>query len=439
MPPLPRNDPNSFMKISKIEIKNIGPVEDVSVNVDKPLLLFYGDIQQGKSTLLNAIRWACGGSFPDDIIRHGADEAGIKITTDNGSITRTFYRAKDGSTKARTIQFVRDGSVVGGATEELKKLLNPFVVDQDFLISKSNPERARYFAQLFGITNAHKAEIQTLQNAAADLRSELRGFGDLVSEPEPVLIDTTAVLAEAAKRRSDHAAAVAAADKQNADAETRANSRNNAIASHDQRLIQITALQKQIAELESANTRGQQYLAEFPSLPLAPVPSPLDTSDLDAKITQAAVAAALRKTWEANEARIKLKATKTTALAEKEAAIDKLREKQLAELKEKNDSLGVPMLAFKSDGDFTYDGTASDMLSTSQLMNLSQALSSLYPAGLSVGLVDRAESLGTSVFALVERAKASDLNILATVVGERPATVPEEVGVFIVAAGKVTA
>jgi hypothetical protein len=77
------------------------------------------------------------------------------------------------------------------------------------------------------------------------------------------------------------------------------------------------------------------------------------------------------------------------------------------------------------------------MLSGSQIMRLSEELSNLYPKDLGIGLIDRAESLGKSVFLLIDRAKEEDKTILATVVGERPAEVPEEVGVWIVEKGEV--
>ena len=77
------------------------------------------------------------------------------------------------------------------------------------------------------------------------------------------------------------------------------------------------------------------------------------------------------------------------------------------------------------------------MLSTSQIMRLSSLLSAKYPPGFGVDLIDRAESLGRSVFEFVERAKAENKTILAAVVGERPAEAPAEVGVYIVEKGKV--
>jgi hypothetical protein len=77
------------------------------------------------------------------------------------------------------------------------------------------------------------------------------------------------------------------------------------------------------------------------------------------------------------------------------------------------------------------------MISDSQLMKLSQALSSLYPEGFGLSLLDRGESLGKSIFTFVERAQKEERTILATIVGDKPAKVPEHIGVFVVEDGKV--
>jgi hypothetical protein len=80
------------------------------------------------------------------------------------------------------------------------------------------------------------------------------------------------------------------------------------------------------------------------------------------------------------------------------------------------------------------------MLSESQMMRLSQAISGLYPEGFNLSLVDRGESLGRKGIAeLVQHAKEDERNVLVTVVGDAPAETPPDVGVFVVSAGQVTA
>ena len=111
------------MKVKKLTIKNIGIIEDIEIPANQPLILFYGEICQGKTTILNAVRWACGGQFPADIIRHGATEAYVALETDSGSIRREWYVGKDGETKAREVTFIRDGKVVKRPVDEIKRFL----------------------------------------------------------------------------------------------------------------------------------------------------------------------------------------------------------------------------------------------------------------------------------------------------------------------------
>lgn len=70
-------------------------------------------------------------------------------------------------------------------------------------------------------------------------------------------------------------------------------------------------------------------------------------------------------------------------------------------------------------------------------MRLSSALSSLYPAGFGLELIDRGESLGKSIYGFIEKVKREESAILATIVGEKPAQVPDEIGVWIIEEGKI--
>ena len=118
-------------------------------------------------------------------------------------------------------------------------------------------------------------------------------------------------------------------------------------------------------------------------------------------------------------------------------AEDDLKTEKAAKLAELAASSKIEGLGFDELGNFTYEGTQAGMLSTSQVMRLSSALSALYPPGFGLDLIDRGESLGKSIFDFVDKAKREDKTILATIVGERPAKVPENIGVFVVENGVV--
>ncbi|MGC8495059.1 MAG: hypothetical protein ACP5SH_25355 [Syntrophobacteraceae bacterium] len=200
----------------------------------------------------------------------------------------------------------------------------------------------------------------------------------------------------------------------------------------------LEQLRQDIAACEQwlADNPERQKVAD-PVLPVLPAaPEPPDTSDLEAKISQGE---ANRVLFVAYQERLEKAAKKTTEeelLKSLETRQRELRSAKIARLKG-IDTLGVTTLSFDENGDFTYENTGAGMLSTSQIMRLSSQLSSLYPSGFGLELIDRAESLGKSIFSFIERAQREQKKILATIVGEKPAQVPEHVGVFVVEEGMV--
>jgi len=83
-----------------------------------------------------------------------------------------------------------------------------------------------------------------------------------------------------------------------------------------------------------------------------------------------------------------------------------------------------------------YENTSFEMLSTSQLMTLSSKLSALYPDSFNLELIDRGESMGKSIMLLIDKAEKEEKNILVTIVGEKPAIIPDNVGVFVIENGE---
>lgn len=456
------------MKLTKLSIKNLGLIEDVSIALNKPLILFYGEIQQGKTTILNAVRWAFGGAFPSDIIRHGAEEAQVVLEFAGGSITREWYRGKNG-TRAREIVFIRDGKPVSDRVNALKQFLNPFLLDQNHLVNMSERERSQFFTDLFYVrTDDLNHQIALHEKSAETLRAEIKAYGEIVlpvvSKPDVALIREKI---DAAKRL--HAAGVELArnrvkereavylkerltiDNQRRDVESY-NAQVNKVRTNKVELErQIDQLRKKLLELEVSLTEHVKHEETYPLKPLPDYPpepsyhedrqvieSQPDTSAHQAELEKALADEVRYEQAMRDHARLLEKTAKENSLVSTRASLDVLRGQRTSKLKDFSANSGIPGLVFDGDGSFSFQGTAAGMLSTSQLMTLSSLLSAKYPSGFGLDLIDRAESLGKSVFALVERAKAEDKTILATIVGEKPATASEDVGVFIVEQGKVS-
>jgi DNA repair exonuclease SbcCD ATPase subunit len=455
------------MKVTKLTIQNIGPIADMAIELNKPLMLFYGEIRQGKTTILNCVRWVMGGAFPSDIIQHGKADASIQLDFENGSVRREFYVGKDGTTKAREIVFERDGRPVSNPVKELKSFLNPFLLNQDYLRDMTEPERKRYFVSVLGAdTSEIDNRLAAMEQVASTLRAKLSGYGEI--DLTPVMFVDVGAIKATIKTRVDLAEDTRAAlrhiinevrDKQEASragfaalqtaADTRRLERDRARGDLEVNCKRIESLRSQIAALEDTNKSINAWLEANPRLepPAALVSDPGEILSLEAQLAAvqpdvAALEQSLREAY-ANNARYEhhVKELAREDMRRNDEAqlhavlqnINSYRRERIAFLSSLNNK--IPGLCFDEAGNLTYEGTHAGMLSTAQVMQLSSALSALYPEGFGLDLIDRAESLGKSIFSFVEKAKREEKTILATIVGEKPATAPAEVGVFVVENG----
>jgi len=443
------------MKAIRLTINNIGIIGNMAIDLDKPLVLFYGDLMQGKTTILNAFKWCLGGTYPADIIRHGETEASVLFEFQEesgpGSIFRSWYINREGVTTVRPVSFIRSGKPVSKPDNEIKKFLNPYLLDSDFLKKMGETERKAYFVGLFGVdTSAIDKEINASAEEAKTLRIEIKSYGEIDTTPvNPV--DVTELKKERERILDEHTVAVSEVDKRSESLRSLNDLRERKTERRDTITQEIRQIEDELAEvtkrlndkkneLSLDKININQWLNDNPAATIASRPSPPDVSVLDAQISEAAAVAVRVEQYEKNVKRALEKRLKEEKLTANEATQRDLKKKKVSLLAETSQKSGIKGLVFNEDGSFTYDGTTAAMLSTSQLMSLSQELSALYPAGFGLDLIDRAESLGfaigKNILEFVEKAKREDKTILATIVGERPATAPPEVGVFVVENGE---
>jgi hypothetical protein len=459
------------MKVKSIQIKNIGLIESETIEFNKPLILFYGEIRQGKTTILNCVRWVMGGAFPADILRHGSQEGGIRLDFDTGSITREFYLGKDGSTKAREVAFIQNGTLVSSPVKALKALLNPFLLDQDYLRNKTEPERKRYFVEVFGVkTDDIDEKLTVAEGTAKLLRSKISAYGDINLTPYP-RVRLEDIMASLQTVRSGHAqeqlarqtrlqhlqaeynAFCAAATQHNYEAQARLEERGRVVEQRTRNLNEMETLRVRMAELVGLVAGADEWMLEHPPIEkkgAPPVPKEIyalqaeiqtsqpDTADLEKRLVEGSAQNVMADQFDRNVARAQDRAKDERMLVELEAAVIAFRKEKIARLAKLAEDCKIPGVEFDERGELVYEGTQAGMLSTSQIMKLSAELSGLYPTGFGLDLIDRAESLGKSIFAFIDKAKAENKTILATIVGEKPASVPADVGVFVVENGKLS-
>lgn len=427
------------MKVENLIIKNVGKIAHEKIDLNMPLILFYGGIRMGKTTILNAVRWLCGAPTPADIIRHGQTEATIELRFHGGSISRRWYIGNDGTTKADAVIFLRDGKRVPQPAAEIRKLMNPFMLNQDHLREMGEADRKKFFAELFAIdTRELDIESVNVEASARDLRSKIKGYGDIDLTPVKP-IDATALRMQLQEIRDAHTEEVNAVNARN-----RAISTNNATFNRGTEKVRtITAdiadLEAKLAAAKAERAKIQGWLDNHQIDEEETIPAPPDTSDIEAKISQSAAQDVRVEQYQKNLKRDSQRREDIDALSGYESRLREIKADKLAKLKGVSDTSGIAGLEFDEFGNFAFEGTSAGMLSTSQIMRLSSSLSAMYPDGFGLELLDRGESLGKSIFEYVDRAKAEGKTILATIVGERPAKAPPEVGVFVVDDGRILA
>jgi hypothetical protein len=458
----------------KLTIHNIGPVSDIEYPFNKSLICFFGATRQGKTTATStAINLLRGGAFPPDILRHETKEGFVKLDIEGGSITREFYvDPKDGLTKALEIVFLRDNSpiTVPKPVAQLREIFgNPFLQDGDFLKRMGPTDRKQYFISLLNIdTGELDAEKKDLDDQNRMLEAKIAGYGDI--DETPVLaIDTAPIKAEMESRRRVHGVQIEEWQKQldglrlewqsGKRKELREAKNSLTIAESDFTDIEATIVRLR-KELESAidkrtkidgscqtlRTQVETLTAEVNALPdltaqanelKAKIAKPLDLSDLEEKLKEAAAQEVRVSQYVENMRRVEQRKNDNDLLGlnkERGREIKLLKAKKLAQIAEDS---GIKGLSFDEDGDFLFEGTANALISTSQHQRLGLALSQMYPDTAPIELLDRAESLGVDVFKIIEGAKERQSTILATIVGEKPALIPDDVGVFVVEGGKL--
>lgn len=487
------------MKITRLKIKNIGILDDIDIEVNKPLLLFYGDIKQGKTTILNSIKWLFGAKVPADLIRHGRNEAEIYIALENNDfVKRSWYIAKDGGVTGRPIEAMINGKKAG--QKDLERFANPFLLDQNHFVSMSAPERKRFLLELFGIdTKQIDTEISILENEAKQMRIEIASFGEInpvkCEKPDMAVLENKKneiraklnnkvleIRAENKKLRDEwneknrlerekiaqtNKIMLAVWNEENQklreeienfnwlQEQTNINLQKNDLLRQSIYEFKGTAFEKAIdyIDIEAifASFKRPEPLKTFVQLPepqylpepqLLPEPDYISENiaadELEAinnEINEAIKKQVLFEKYEADLSRLKQRENKEFSFRENQNKLRNLREKKAGLLQTISDKING--LKFDENGNFTYLNTSADMLSDSMLMQLSCEMSALYPEGLQIELIDRGESMGRSVLKLVDYAEKNNRNVLVSIVGDTPANAPENIGVFTVEQGKL--
>lgn len=249
----------------RLQIHNIGAIEETDITIDKPLTIFFGEPRQGKSTILNCLRWVLGGAFPPDLIRHGQDEAHIQLDDGDLCVRREFYRAKNGEIENRPLKVSKAGKPVTKPVDYLKQFVNPFLLDQNFFDKKNEVDRARYLLEILGAdTTDVDAELAVAEAAATAARaaSDKIGTPTLVPETAPPA-DSKALMAERnARQEAWQAALVKKAKREREIAEVEAKRQDLERQAAQTRQLEQAAVQERDATGETSLMKAVMDLAD---------------------------------------------------------------------------------------------------------------------------------------------------------------------------------
>lgn len=162
------------MMIKKLTLKNFLSHDNTELDFDKGVTVIYGHNGAGKSSIIDAIKYALfgekrGGSIAD-LIKRGGEDMEVSLEFDIGPheyrITRMMSMGKSGiknrdailtedkSILAQTVNSV-DGAVSGILGIDKETFLNSVFVEQgeiDSLISRTRAERETTFSKILGLT-----------------------------------------------------------------------------------------------------------------------------------------------------------------------------------------------------------------------------------------------------------------------------------------------
>ena len=414
------------MKPTRLIIHNIGIISDIDVDFKKSMYVFYGGVRQGKTSILNSFRWACGGKYPKDILKHGTEDGFIHLFLEDGSsVRREFYLSKTSGVKDRPVQYIKDMSIQSKPVEKLQALFNPFQLNQNHFTDMSALDKKRFLIDLFKVDTAKETkELKEIKTKGLDLNKSVNAL-TFKEEVKAVAVDVDDL------------------NKQLSGIETFNEQQEDLNEILVDLKIDESEIENDIHNLKKdLETKEKSLLLILKNIkgakkPKKPKPSKTieekisDAKLINYKASQYAEALQHNKDQKTKETNLKKKVSEARAEY-------KSKEKEIAsKLQDINKSHGIKGLVFQESGDFTYDGTSAEMLSTSQNAKLSSQLQSKYPGTISVELVDQGESWGTTIMDLIAKAKKENKVILTTVVGEKPAKTSKDVGVYVVKNGTI--
>lgn len=300
------------MRITALYVRDFKRLHDIELrpDADRAIILIGGKNANGKSSLLDALSTAFGGKKqqPDDPVRHGADEATIRVELDDGELEVRRVIQPGGE----SLLEVRDRlGAVSAPQTVLNKLVGARFLDPLAFLSLAAKDQAAALMKV--IPGAERiGELNAKRKRAFDRRTEVgrdltKAEGELARLPEVAVEAPIAVAALAAERAGmselQQVGAKATARKEVAvratqDAVARRVANDHAIKKLEAQLAELRAMDETLsAEVQRCEEAARASIAEVDRvaaewLALAPRRAALDADFVRADAHNRAVFAA---------------------------------------------------------------------------------------------------------------------------------------------------
>lgn len=413
----------NFMRLVFIDIKPNQAVQKIS-----------GKNGQGKSSLLNAIRWGLGGAkhAPDQVVREGQEAATVVLETEEFLLRRVA--TADGT--ARLSLESRDGKTAFKRPQEmLDKLLGGGVVAFDPVgFSRMKPrDQADLLREVTGLDmktiDAERKEVFDARTAVnrdvATLKGKLAGMDEPPVVPEPAAeIDVAAFVAEieaAGKVQAKN-------DDTRRLLKTLEQKRADAAALVIRLKDELDAAKTTLVEVSDRAARGAEIVAELADPDISAIKARLESAKQHNANVRGARQAKAEADRRANEFAV---LQQSLADAERKSALHTAHldeiDKAKAELLDKT-PMPVPGLAV--DGDVvTLGGVPFSQASMAQKIRTGLAIGAALNPGIETLLVEEGSCLDEDQLHFVEEwAEERGVQIIMEIVGDVAGGITIEAG-----------
>jgi energy-coupling factor transporter ATP-binding protein EcfA2 len=416
------------LKVIALKAENFKRLKAVEIKPDGSLVEIRGRNGAGKTSVLDALWVALAGksAAPSVPIRNGAEEARIVLDLGELVVTRTFRKNREGEATTSLSVTAADGAKYGSPQTMLDKLVGSLSFDPlafSRLEPKDQFDRLRQLVpgvDFDAIQRAHDGDMERRREINRQAR-EAAAAAALINVPDGTPAEPT-----------DESALVAeleTAGKTNLEIEQRKTNRARATEQVNQkraeaqrlaeRVIQLRAEADRLAEeAAQANAAAEELQERLDSA--EPLPNPVNTTDLRAKIDQA-------RATNANVAKAKQKQQHLDRAKELEFQADAITAKIEQRQKDKVAAIAaaqmpVPGISF-GEGEILLNGVPFKQASDAEQLRASIAIAAAMNPKLRVIRVRDGSLLDEDSLAMVAQFAAdNDLQVWAEIVDSKGTT-----------------